>query len=109
MRATGPRIAERRQVSQQQQAINDELSVLRELRLDVLRMQTIAELGLELPPIAGRRAPALKTRPEPRLSDNSQEKMEAQLKELRQEIEAFRNEVRKLSRNGERKKDGRAG
>ena len=91
------RIAARKQVSEKQQAVNDELNVLRELRLDVLRMVTIAELGLELTPTAGRR-PGAETRPESRLNDNSQEKLEAQLKDLRQEIKTLGEEVRKLQR-----------
>jgi RNA polymerase sigma factor (sigma-70 family) len=75
------RIAEARRGEAKRQVLQDELRVLREIQLELLRQRTLAELGLEgLPPT--------RTELDPRV--------EAQIKDLKREIEVLRAEVEKL-------------
>ena len=77
------RIAEARQGEAKRQSLLDELKVLREIQLELLRFRTLSELGIE----------SLQTSPT-RIETDS--RSEAQIKELRREIEVLRGEIEKL-------------
>lgn len=75
------RIAEMRQVEMRRQSLQDELKVLREIQLEVLRLRTINELRIE----------GL----QPAMSPVDL-KIDAQIKDLKREIEVLRAEVEKF-------------
>jgi len=78
------RIAEVDRAEAKRQALQDELRVYREIQLELLRQRTLAELGLDVQSVAPRPA--------------SDPKVEAQIRDLKREIEVLRGEVEKLSK-----------